>query len=180
VLAMTGRRIMARRLRTWLLSLALAAPLVAITAWVIHGATEPHALQPVSSGPAGVWPGLPEQRADLPSERLEERVDGAADALRADGCRRLVAWRFERPPADAEALVFRSADGARAVLEREAGPGRTPGPGDEARVSEQAVYFRRGPVLVRVFLDPGASPPPGELLARAADIDRALREGVPP
>ena len=124
--------------------------------------------------------GLPEQRADLPSERLEERVDGAADALRADGCRRLVAWRFERPPADAEALVFRSADGARAVLEREAGPGRTPGPGDEARVSEQAVYFRRGPVLVRVFLDPGASPPPGELLARAGEIDRALREGVPP
>ena len=107
-------------------------------------------------------------------------MDGAADALRADGCRRLVHWRFERPPADAEALVFRSADGARAVLAREAGPGRTPGPGDEAQVSAQAVYFRRGPVLVRVFLDPGASPPPGELLARAGEIDRALREGVPP
>ena len=33
-------------------------------------------------------------------------MDGAADALRAGGCRRLVAWRFERPPADAEALFF--------------------------------------------------------------------------
>ena len=171
---------MARRLRTWLLALGLAAPLVAITAWVIRGGTDPRARQPASTGLAGVWPGLPEPLADLPAERLEERVDGAADALRAEGCRRLVAWRFERPPADAEALVFRSADGARAVLEREAGPGRTPGPGDEAQVSEPAVYFRRGPVLVRVFLDPGASPPPGELLARAGEIDRALREGVPP
>jgi hypothetical protein len=177
VLAMTGRRIMARRLRSWLLSLALAAPLVAITAWVIHGATEPHARQPVSTGPAGVWPGLPEHRADLPSERLEERVDGAADALRADGCRRLVAWRFERPPADAEALFFASPHGARAVLEREAGAERTPGPGDEAQVSPQAVYFRRGSVLVRVFLDPGAAPPPGELVARAQEIDRALPAG---
>jgi len=107
-------------------------------------------------------------------------VDGAADALRADGCRRLVYWRFARPPADAEALVFRTVDGARAVLEREAGPGRTPGPGDEAQVSAQAVYFRRGSVLVRVFLDPGASPPPGGLLALAGEIDRALQEGGPP
>jgi hypothetical protein len=174
------RSIMARQPTTWLLALALAAPLVAITAWVIHGATDPRARQVAPGAPAGVWPGLPEHRADLPSERLEERVDGAADALRADGCRRLVYWRFERPPADAEALVFRTVDGAHAVLEREAGPGRTPGPGDEAQVSEQAVYFRRGPVLVRIFLDPGASSPPGELLARSAEIDRTLREGVPP
>jgi len=171
---------MARRLRTWLVAIALAAPLVAITGWVIHGATDPHVRQPAPGKPAGVWPGLPRDRADLPSERLEERVDGAADALRADGCRRLVYWRLERPPADAEALVFRTADGARAVLAREAGPGRTPGPGDEAQVSTEAVYFRRGSVLVRVFLDPGASPPPGELLARAGEIDRALREGGPP
>jgi len=71
-------------------------------------------------------------------------------------------------------------EGARAVLEREAGPERAPGPGDEAQVSDQAVYFRRGTVLVRVFLDPGATPPPGELVARAAEIDRALREGGPP
>ena len=171
---------MARRLRTWLLALALAAPLVAITAWVIRGATDPSTRPPAPGDLGGGGPGLPEPVADLPSERLEQRVNGAADALRAGGCRRLVAWRFERPPADAEALVFRSADGARGVLAREAGPGRTPGPGDEAQVSEQAVYFRRGPVLVRVFLDPGASPSPGELLARAAQIDRALREGAPP
>jgi hypothetical protein len=172
-------RIMARRLRTWLLALGLAAPLVAITAWVIHGATDPRARQPASTGLTGVWPGLAEPLADLPSERLEERVDGAADALRAGGCRRLVAWRFERPPADAEALVFRSADGARAVLEREAGPERTPGPGDEAQVSEQSVYFRRGSVLVRVFLDPGAEPPAGALVARAQEVDRALLKGAP-
>jgi hypothetical protein len=169
---------MARRLRTWLLALVLAAPLAAITAWVIRGATGPPARPPASGERAGAWPGLPRSLADLPSDRLEERVDGAADALRADGCRRLVHWRFERPPADAEALVFRTADGARAVLAREAGPGRTPGPGDEAQVSDQAVYFRRGTVLVRVFLDPGTAAPPGELVARAVEIDRAVQAGA--
>ena len=102
----------------------------------------------------------------------------AADALRADGCRRLVLWRFEKPPADAEALFFAAAEGARAVLGREAGAERTPGPGDEAQVKDQAVYFRRGTVLVRLFLDPGATPPPGELVARAVEIDRALQAGA--
>ena len=164
----------------WRKALALAAPLVAITAWLIRGAVDPQAPRPAPQGPAGVWPGLPQHRADLPADRLEERVDGAADALRADGCRRLVHWRFEAPPADAEALVFRSVEGARAVLEREAGPERTPGPGEEAQVSPQSVYFRRGAVLVRVFLDPGASPPPDALVARAREIDRALQEGGAP
>jgi hypothetical protein len=160
-------------------ALALATPLVAITAWVLRGATDPRAAQPRPAGPAGVWPGLPQHRADLPADRLEERVDGAADALRASGCRRLVHWRFERPPADAEALFFESAEGARLALEREVGRDRTPGPGDEAQVGDQAVSFRRDTVLVRVYLDPGASPPPGELLARAAEIDRALQAGGP-
>jgi hypothetical protein len=147
--------------------------------WLVHGAVDPRAPQPRPEGPAGVWPGLPQHRADLPAERLEEHVDGAADALRASGCRRLVAWRFERPPVDAEALFFATAEGARAVLEREAGPERTPGPGDEAQVSAQAVYFRRGTALVRVFLDPGASATAGELLARAVEVDRALQARGP-
>jgi hypothetical protein len=164
----------ARRLSSWLLGLALATPLVGLTVWVIHGATHPPGSMAAPAAAAGV---LPAPRADLPADRLEERVDGAADALRADGCRRLVHWRFERPPADAEALFFGAAEGARAVLEREAGPERTPGPGDEAQVSGQAVYFRRGAVLVRVFLDPGAAPPPGELVTRAEEIDRALPRG---
>ena len=171
---------MARARARWLVAVALAVPLLAFTGWLIHGALDPQAAQPAPVGPAGVWPGLPSPDADLPADRLEERVDGGADALRKDGCSRLVYWRFERPPADAEALFFASPDGARAVLEREAGAERTPGPGDEAQVSPQAVYFRRGAVFVRVFLDPGASPPPGELLGRAGEIDRALREGVPP
>ena len=166
---------MARRPRTWLLAFALAAPLVVITAWVIRGATP--ARPPASGEIGGAWPGLPQNRDDLPAERLEERVDGAAEALRANGCRRLVHWRFEKPLADAEALFFLAKEGARAVLEREAGPGRTPGPGDEAQVSDQTVYFRRGAVLVRVILDPCTAPPPGELLARAVEIDRALQAG---
>jgi hypothetical protein len=161
---------MTRRLPSWLLAALLGLPLLGLTAWVVRGAWD---------GPAGVWPGLPQHRADLPAARLEEHVDGAADALRASGCRRLVAWRFDKPPADAEALFFATVEGARAVLEREAGLERTPGPGDEAQVSAQAVYFRRGTALVRVFLDPGASSPEGEIVARAEEIDRALREGGP-
>jgi hypothetical protein len=178
---------MTRRLPSSLVAVLLSIPLVGLTAWVVWGAlTPPHETptgaplpQPHPGGPAGVWPGLPQHRVDLPAERLEEQVDGAADALRASGCRRLIAWRFERPPADAEALFFASADGARAVLESEAGSARTPGPGDEAQVSEQAVYFRRGAALVRVFLDPGATDRGGELVARAEEIDRAIRERGP-
>jgi hypothetical protein len=171
---------MAGRLRSWLLALALAAPLVAMTGWVIHGVIHPPAPRPTPGATAGAWPGFPRPVADLPAERLEERVDGAAGALRGQGCRRLVYWRFERPPADTEALFFGAAQAARAAFERQAGAGRTPGPGDEAQVSAQAVYFRRGTVLVRMFLDPGASAPPGELVARAGEIDRALREGGTP
>ena len=170
---------MSRQLRTWLTAVALAAPLVAITAWVIHGALDAGASTATAAGPAGAWPGLPPPDADLPADRLEDRVDGGADALRRDGCSRLVYWRFERPPADAEALFFASPDRARAVLEREAGAERTPGPGDEAQVSPQAVYFRRGSVLVRAFLDPGAEPPAGALVARAQEVDRALLKGAP-
>jgi hypothetical protein len=178
---------MTRRLPSSLVATLLSLPLIGLTAWVVRGALKsPHPApaatsipQPHPGGPAGVWPGLPQHRVDLPAERLEEQVDGAADALRASGCRRLVAWRFERPPADAEALFFASADGARAVLESEAGSARTPGPGDEAQVSEQAVYFRRGAALVRVFLDPGATDRGGELVARAEEIDRAIRERGP-
>jgi hypothetical protein len=176
---------MKRRLPSWLLVALLGTPLVGLTAWIVRGAlVDPReastgAPQPRPEGSAGVWPGLPQHRVDLPAERLEEQVDGAADALRASGCRRLVAWRFERPPADAEALFFGTVEGARAVLEREAGPDRTPGPGDEAQVSVQAVYFRRGTALVRVFLDPGASAPEGDLVARATEIDRALQARGP-
>jgi hypothetical protein len=177
---------MTRRLPSWLLVVLLATPLVGLTAWVVRGALRsPRASadvdvrQPRPNGPAGVWPGLPQHRADLPAERLEEHVDGAAEALRASGCRRLVAWRFEKPPADAEALFFATAEGARAVLEREAGAERTPGPGDEAQVSAQAVYFRRGALLVRVFLDPGVTAGAGDLVARAQEIDQAIRERGP-
>jgi hypothetical protein len=184
LVARTRKGLMTSRLSSTLVATLLSIPLIGLTAWVVRGALASHPSassdapvpQPHPEGPAGVWPGLPQHRVDLPAERLEEQVDGAAEALRASGCRRLVAWRFEKPPADAEALFFATAEGARAVLESEAGSGRTPGPGDEAQVSEQAVYFRRGSTLVRVFLDPGASAAAGELLAHAQEVDRAIRE----
>ena len=143
---MAGWRIMARRLRTWLVALALAAPLVAITAWVIHGATRPAARgRRRSAGPAGRLA----RPAPAPRRPARRAARGARGRRGRRAPRRAAAggsshWRFERPPADAEALFFGTAEGARAVLEREAGPERTPGPGDEAQVSAQAVYFRRG------------------------------------
>lgn len=156
---------MARRGRAWLVGLALAAPLVLLTAWLVRGA-----LVAGGVGAAGKAPAL-----DLPASRLEERVDGGADALRAAGCRRLLYWRSEDPPADVEALVFDTAQQARAALEREAGPGRTAGPGEEAQVSDQAVYFRRGAVLVRLLADPGVTGS-GRLLRLAARLAPALPE----
>jgi hypothetical protein len=172
---------MTRRLPAWLLVVLLGTPLAGLSAWLVRGALRsPRPATAPATATTGGWPGLPPPRADLPAERLEEQVDGAADALRASGCRRLVAWRFERPPADAEALFFTTADGARAVLEREAGPERTAGPGDEAQVMDQSVYFRRGPVVVRAFVDPSASVAAGELTGRAHEIDRALQaRGTP-
>ena len=113
---------------------------------------------------------------DYPAGRLELRVDGAADALRAAGCQRLRHWRLAAPPADAEALYFPSADAAHEALAGEAGPGRTPGPGEEAQVTPQAVYFRRGAVVVRIFADPGAPADAAPALLRAADaLDRAVQ-----
>lgn len=147
--------------RSWLLATALAAPLLLVGGWLLRSALVPGppaaTLQApaVSVAPAlGVdWP----PALDLPASRLEERVDGGADALRAAGCTRLVLWRSESPAADVEALVFDSAEHARAALSREAGEARTPGPGDEAQVSQGGFYLRRGPVLVRAMPDPGAA-----------------------
>ncbi len=168
---------MRQRWPAWVVAPALSAPLVAFTAWVGYGLLVPPKTREAVAAPAATpaLAALPPD-ADLPADRLEERVDGGAEALRADGCRRLLHWRFETPPADAEALVFATVDGARTVLAREAGDERTPGPGDEAQLSAQSAYFRRGSVYVRIFLDPGAAESP-ELRKRAEEIDRMLAAG---
>jgi hypothetical protein len=167
---------MTGRWPTWVVAPALGAPLVALTAWLAHGlvAPPPSHTEPKAAAAAPAWSAPPD--ADLPGDRLEERVDGGAEALRKDGCRRLLHWRFETPPADAEALVFATVDGARTVLAREAGGQRTAGPGDEAQLSPQSAYFRRGAIYVRIFLDPGAPESP-ELRKRAEEIDRVLAAG---
>jgi hypothetical protein len=121
---------------------------------------------------------LPAPDADLAADRLEDRVDGAAEYLRSQGCVRLLYWRLARPAADLEILVFDRSDGAKSVLARDAGPERTKGPGDEAQISAQAVYFRRGFHLVRLFADPGATADPQALSEKAAAIDRALEGGA--
>ena len=174
------RRIMARRLRTWLLALALAAPLVAITAWVIHGATDPPARPPASRRAGGrVARPAPTTSPTCPSERLEERVDGAADALRADGCRRLVLWRFEQPPADAEALFF-ARRGRRARRPRSArrAPSGRRAPGTRPRCRTRPSTSGAGRSSSACSSTPAPRRRRASSLARAVEIDRALRAGA--
>jgi len=169
------------RVGVLLQALLLAAPLAGLAAWIARGGfARTHTPGPPPSGesvpsPAGPLTGLPPPLADLPAARLEERVDGAAEYLRREGCRRLLAWRFEDPPADLEVLVFDGPEGARAVLARDAGPERTAGPGEEAAVSEQSILFRRGPVYARLFADPSTVIRSGSLEPVGERVDRALR-----
>lgn len=168
-----------------LMAALLAAPLIGLTAWVVDGAIHqshdvsvPESSAPGRAGrpPASILPGLPAPEADLAADKLEDRVDGAAEYLRAHGCQRLVYWRLENPAADLEVLVFAAPGEASTVLTRDAGPDRNAGPGDESQVTAQAIYFRRGRHLVRLFADPGAADGAAALPRRASEIDRALSE----
>lgn len=124
------------------------------------------------------WTSFADPTTDFAANALEDRVDGAAEFLRSLGCYRLVYWRSETPPAEFELLVFKTGEGAHAALERDAGPERTPGLGDEAQISPQAIYFRRGPFFARLFLDPEAKDPEQSLKQRAASLDQILAKGV--
>ena len=120
---------------------------------------------------------LPPPQQDLPANRLHERVNGAEPLLRSIGCRRLLLWRVEAPPADVEVLAFDAEAGARQALARDAGPDRSgAAPGDEGLVAGQYVYFRRGAITVRIIGDAVASDPPLVVLARR--FDEALLRGT--
>lgn len=155
----------------------LLIPLVGITAWLVHSALNPEPLQvPVlappdpRSTPSAPTPtanaSLPDPQDSFPPERLFERVDGAADFLISLGCEKLSFWRLEDPPADLEILFFSSGEGAGKALAQDAGSDRTPGPGDEAFVAAESVFFRRGRAYTRLIGDPGAVR--AEALAAAA------------
>ena len=123
-----------------------------------------------SSQAAGAFP---PPSLDLSPDRFYERVDGAESVLRSLGCRRMMVWRLDNPPADLEVLAFGTADGAARALARDAGPDRTPGvPGDEGWANGQVVYFRWGTVLVRLITD--APGDPTALLTEARRVDDAL------
>jgi len=171
------------------LALLLAAPLVALTAWIAVGGVRrsfgPAALAPAGPPrPAGL--GAPE--ADLPPDRFWERVDGAADGLIAAGCRRMLVWKAAAPAAEIELLEFAAAGGAAGFLARDAGSERTAGgPGDEASVAAESIFFRRGRHYVRIVADalppaePSAgaaasadAPSPSALLDLARNVDTAI------
>ena len=137
-------------------------------------ATTAAATRPATVPDPAAAPGLPRPEADLPQDRLEERVDGAAAYLTSIGCRRLVYWRLPAPAADLELLLFDTPAGAAKALARDAGPDRTPGPGDEAQAAPQSIYFRRGPAYVRLLADPDAPAAPGALAPVAAKLDAYL------
>ena len=179
----TGTMGEARRL-TWMAGLLLAAPLVAVIAWLVGGglsrsfgpAPGPStAARESAAARAPLLDGFPPPEGDYPADRLHERVDGAADALRAAGCGRLLFWKIADPPAEMELLIFGQDEGAARVLAREAGWERTPGPGDEAAVGDQSVLFRRGRFYGRILGDPGAAFDPARLLDLARKLDSALQ-----
>ncbi len=133
----------------------------------------PRPAAPVAAAPAAKYP--PPQ-GDFPADRLDERLDGAAELLRKAGCRRLLYWRLEDPPADLELYVFSDAQAAQAALARDAGSDRSPSsPGDEGWANPQCVFFRRGNHYVRLIADQMVA---AEVLkARAERFDRALDRG---
>jgi hypothetical protein len=170
-------------------ALLLAAPLVALAAWIAVGGVRrsfgpaapaggaPSAAPPAPAASLPTPAGLGAPEVDLPPGRFWERVDGAADALIAAGCRRMVVWKAAAPPAEIELLVFEAAGGAAAFLARDAGHERTPGgPGDEASVAPESIFFRRGRHYVRIVAGPapGSVPNPASLLDLARIVDSAI------
>jgi len=134
----------------------------------------PTAAPASSATPSGS--GYPSPSLDLPASRLHERVNGAESVLRAAGCRRLLFWRTEQPPADLELLVFADAAGAAKWLERDAASDRTGGvPGDEGWMNTQVLYFRKGPLYVRLIADQPTDTK--ALLAQGRKIERAITQG---
>jgi hypothetical protein len=73
-----------------------------------------------------------------------------------------------------ELLIFDRAEGAAGVLAKDAGPVRDPGPGEEASVTDQSVFFRRGRFYVRILGDPTANPGRQRLLDLAGRADHGL------
>jgi hypothetical protein len=116
---------------------------------------------------------------DLPADRLEERVDGAAPVLLSMGCRRLVYWRLEQPPADLEILLFSTPDGAKKALDRDAGSERSARvPGDEGWANDQCAFFRVGTKYVRLIADDAAHA--RAVSEEAQRVAQALDAGVIP
>ena len=161
-------------------ALVAVIPLAIVAVVIFWGAIRPGDLPTVArpSSPAVPLPGLPIPAADLPAERLHERVDGAEDYLRSEGCVRLLAWDLAEPKSSLEIFVFQTVEGAGRVLARDAGNGRTDGPGDEASADPQSVLFRRGRVYVKLLADPDASPDAERLLAEATKADRAILDAM--
>ena len=175
------------RSRSLFAAVLLLVPLAAVAGWLAHGilypAPAPAASSPAVPAPApsplsSVFPGLPAPGEDLSADRLHERVDGAEDYLRAQGCVRMLAWELAEPKGSLEILLFSSPEGAGRVLAHDAGPKRTAGPGDEASADSQGVLFRRGKAYVRLIADPDAGAEPARLLAEAARVDRAILDGM--
>lgn len=197
------------RRSAWIRGLLLALPLVGLAAWLTIGgisrsfgpehetaAPAPVADEGAAARAAGTSsaettaptisslpPGLPPRPEDYGPDTFFERVDGADEYLISKGCRRILVYVFDDPPAELELLVFETADGASEVLARDAGPERHEGPGEEASVSDEAVFFRRGDLYGRLYAMGEALPRPGALAALARSVDEALggwRDGGSP
>lgn len=170
-----------QRLTFAAVALLLIGAIAAVLCWLTRRSPGPVRESAVSAATAASGAGerrggLPPPEIDLPPTRFYERVDGAEVALRALGCRRLMVWHLADVPADLEVLAFETEQGATSAFVRDVGADRMAGgPGDEAWTNGQALYLRRGSIVVRLIADEAGH---GEVLvARAKQIDRALLTG---
>jgi hypothetical protein len=195
------------RRSAWIRGLLLALPLVGLATWLTVGGVsrsfgpdleapellgEPSLAEPDAAheaspaaavSPSALPAGLPSDPEDYRPDTFFERVNGADEYLISKGCRRILVWVFDDPPAELELLVFETAEGASEVLARDAGPERHEGAGEEASISDEAVFFRRGELYARIYAMGEALPKPGALAALAQRIDVSLvdwQEGVSP
>jgi hypothetical protein len=186
------------RRSAWIRGLLLALPLLGLATWLTVGGisrsfgpdlevpelvgepsppeldaareASPAAAASFAAPPAG----LPSDPEDYGPDTFFERVNGADEYLISKGCRRILVWVFDDPDSELELLVFETADGASEVLARDAGPERHEGPGEEASISDDAVFFRRGELYGRLYAMGDALPKPGALAALALRIDESL------
>jgi hypothetical protein len=154
------------------LSITVALLLLACT----RGPANPSTLLPPT---ASGWTKTGEPRTFAAAD-LWRYLDGGADAYVSAGVRRTATadYRYrDQIEAVADIHQFASAAGARTVMDAEpTSNSQTAQLGDAARVSSQALIFRRGPYLVRLVAYQDTPETKDALVSLAREVDRRIQK----